>query len=139
MTDTKTCYACKETKNLADFYRRKDAHQKECKNCNRERKYKWHQSESGKLSSANTKLKRRFGIDLDTYNEMLKKQDYKCLICGATESHGGHRLAVDHDHETGQIRGLLCKSCNVGLGNFYDSTEKLLKAVDYLKTFGGKS
>ena len=134
----KICYACKETKNLADFYRSKDKHQKECKTCNRERKLKWHQSESGKLSSANTKLKRRFGIDLDAYNEMLQEQGGQCLICGATESHGGHRLAVDHDHETGKIRGLLCKSCNVGLGNFYDNIEFLDKAIAYLKIFGGK-
>jgi len=85
------------------------------------------------LSSANTKLKRRFGITLDDFNEMYKNQGGKCLICDATESMSGHRLAVDHCHITGKIRGLLCKSCNVALGGFKDNIESLKKAIKYLE------
>ena len=132
--DVKTCYACKETKPVSEFYRsNKTYYQKECKACNRERKYRWHQTEEGKLSSANTKLKRRFGITMDDYQAMLDSQGGQCLICGTTESYLGHRLAVDHCHTTGKIRGLLCKGCNVGLGNFNDRPELLRNAAAYLE------
>ena len=130
----KTCYACKKEKPVSEFYRSNvNYYQKECKVCNKERKYRWHQTELGKLSSANTKLKRRFGITLDEFNEMYKNQSGKCLICDATESMLGHRLAVDHCHITGKIRGLLCKSCNVALGGFKDNIESLKKAIKYLE------
>lgn len=133
-TETKVCCDCKIEKPVSEFYKsNKRWYQRECKDCCRKRKYKWHQTDAGKLSSANTKLKRRFGIDINKYNEMLKNQDGKCLICGATESIFGHKLAVDHCHETNKIRGLLCKSCNVGLGHFRDNIENLQKAAEYLK------
>ena len=136
--DTKVCYSCKQEKQLTEFYKSTaSGHQKECKKCNAERKSKWHKTEVGKLSSANTKLKRRFGIDMAEYNRMLEKQEGKCLICESTESHLGHRLAVDHCHTTGAIRGLLCKSCNVGIGNLKDDINLVEKAVAYLKMFKG--
>jgi hypothetical protein len=132
----KQCIRCKKKKCLEDFYKNsttKDQRQKECKQCNTERKKEWYVSEKGKKSSANTKLKARFGITLDQYEEMYKQQDGKCLICGATESIHGHRLAVDHCHTTLKIRGLLCKSCNVGLGNFYEKPELLRNAAKYIE------
>jgi len=132
----KTCYACKTEKPVTDFYKSNvNFYQKECKDCNRTRKYKWHQTELGKLSSANTKLKRRFGITLDQFNEMYKKQEGKCLICGVNESILGHRLAVDHCHTTGKIRGLLCKSCNMGIGNLKENIDNLQNAIKYLESF----
>jgi len=132
----KICFTCKLEKPVTDFHRSKTRiYQRECKECNRIRKYKWHQTESGKLSSANTKLKRRFGITLDQFNEMYKKQEGKCLICNATESMLGHRLAVDHCHTTGKIRGLLCKSCNMGIGNLKENVDNLQNAIKYLKSF----
>lgn len=57
-----------------------------------------------------------------------KQFNRKCYICGALD-----RLCVDHDHTNNNIRGLLCASCNLGLGNFKDSINLLLKASDYLK------
>jgi hypothetical protein len=132
----KICYACKIEKPVSNFYKSNvNYYQKECKDCCRIRKNKWHQSESGKLSSANTKLKRRFGITLEQFNEMYISQNGKCLICDATESALGHRLAVDHCHITGKIRGLLCKSCNVGIGHLNDSIETLKRAIKYLEKF----
>jgi hypothetical protein len=72
------------------------------------------------------------------YNALLQAQSSKCAICGATQGHrscGGRvcRLAVDHDHHTGKVRGLLCNNCNRGLGRFKDSVEILEAAVRYLK------
>ena len=132
----KTCYACKIEKLVSDFYRsNRTYYQKECKDCNRIRKHKWHQTEVGKLSSANTKLKRRFGITLEQFNKMYEQQNGECLICNATESMLGHRLAVDHCHTTGKIRGLLCKSCNIGIGNLKENVTNLKNAIKYLESF----
>jgi hypothetical protein len=57
----------------------------------------------------------------------------ECGICGLAEVGGGPLLCVDHNHETGQIRGLLCSNCNVGLGMFADSPARLDQAAAYLR------
>ena len=76
----------------------------------------------------------RYGLTGDDYEKLLDKQDNKCAICGATESTGrSSKLYVDHDHETGEVRGLLCNHCNAGLGMFRDNIEALKAAVEYLE------
>ncbi len=86
-------------------------------------------------------LQWNFGITLDDYNEMLKRQNGLCAICSkasGTDKHSGVRtkaLSVDHDHETGGIRGLLCGDCNRGIGQLGDSLERLKSAVRYLESF----
>lgn len=64
------------------------------------------------------------------YDQLLAKQGGKCAICG--EEANGNRLAVDHNHETGEIRGLLCHQCNTGLGSFRDNPQLLKQAIAYL-------
>lgn len=135
--ELKLCCTCKEVKTLEDFYKkRRTQRQSECKLCTKIRRVVWWKSDAGKTSSANSKLKARFGLSLDDYDKMLEDQQGQCLVCGATESYLGHRLAIDHCHTTGKIRGLLCKSCNVGLGNFRDSVELLTNAISYIKERG---
>jgi hypothetical protein len=66
--------------------------------------------------------------------ELREAQDGKCAICGVAEAYAPRkRLAVDHDHRTGAIRGLLCGNCNAGLGQFKDSPELLAAAIRYLE------
>lgn len=77
-------------------------------------------------------LQRRLGISLEKYSNMHKEQDGKCAICNKEESYEGYSLAVDHCHETGKIRGLLCSTCNRALGMFKDSPDILQSAVVYL-------
>lgn len=77
----------------------------------------------------NTRYIQRYGITLEQYNEMFKKQDGKCAICLKTED---RRLAVDHCHKTGKVRQLLCTNCNQGLGQFFDDKDLLQKALNYL-------
>jgi hypothetical protein len=77
-------------------------------------------------------LKRKFGITLDDYRAMLEAQGGGCAICAAPEP-DGQSLHVDHDHETGAVRGLLCFNCNAGLGKFGERIELLSAAVDYLR------
>lgn len=84
----------------------------------------------------NTHLKRKFGITIDDYERMHDEQGGVCAICGEYESvkQNGHAnsLSVDHCHDTGKVRGLLCNKCNVALGSFKDSIEMLINAVNYL-------
>lgn len=76
---------------------------------------------------------KRFGITAEDYASMLDAQGGCCALCPATAAdERGHRLHVDHDHATGAVRGLLCGSCNRGIGYFGDDPVRLLKAADYL-------
>ena len=84
------------------------------------------------------RFKQEFSITLDQYNAMLESQGGRCAICGAEktgvkESKKRERsLSVDHCHGTGNVRGLLCHNCNLGLGHFQDNPELLRKAIGYL-------
>lgn len=94
---------------------------------------KRYNSDKGKFykNNRNSVLKRKYGISLEEYNIRLEEQDFSCLICNGEEI--DRQLAVDHDHKTGKVRGLLCGSCNRALGLFKDSPELMEKAINYLK------
>ncbi len=76
-------------------------------------------------------------IPISQYKEILKKENGVCAICESKETRKRKgmivRLSIDHNHTTGEIRGLLCHNCNVGLGHFLDNVEFLLKAIRYIK------
>jgi len=81
---------------------------------------------------------RRHGQTAEEYQALLEKQNGRCAICGVREGHWSCRgrecrLALDHDHRTGAIRGLLCNNCNRGLGRFKDSVDLLEAALRYLQ------
>lgn len=82
-------------------------------------------------------LKSTFGITKVEYDKMLEECGGVCSICGEEETFKLNgkivNLSVDHDHTTGKIRGLLCRSCNLGLGNFKDNIQSLERAIKYLK------
>lgn len=80
-------------------------------------------------------LKRAYGITQSDYERILAGQGGGCAICGNTKPNGRSRkyLHVDHCHDTGAVRGILCATCNSGLGSFSDNIGKLEKAVLYLK------
>ena len=75
-------------------------------------------------------LARSYNITTEQYNEMLNKQDNKCLICSKID-----KLVVDHDHNTGLVRGLLCDTCNRGIGYLKEDKTILLNAISYLETY----
>lgn len=83
-------------------------------------------------------LMKSFNITIEDYEYLFNKQNGVCAICGNKEDRK-HRngktfsLAVDHNHITGQIRGLLCSRCNMAIGGLGDSVEMLEKALVYLK------
>ena len=76
-----------------------------------------------------SKLRSRYGITVKDYSNMYEKQNGKCAICD--NSHD--KLDVDHCHETGVVRGLLCGVCNRALGMFGDNIKGLMKAIKYLR------
>lgn len=86
-----------------------------------------------KLGARDLQLRVKFGITLDYYESLRGKQDNKCAICATAEPRGRGDWHVDHDHDTGIVRGLLCHNCNVGLGNFRDSVAFLKSAIKYLQ------
>ena len=72
----------------------------------------------------------KYGLSPEGYMELLRVQDNKCAICGSEPTR--FRLSVDHCHKTGKVRGLLCSSCNRGLGYLKDDQETVKKALQYL-------
>lgn len=94
-------------------------------------------------SRRNAHLKHRYGITLDEYNLMFLQQGGICAICGKPPGpdlphHWKNKLAVDHCHATGKVRGLLCNDCNAGIGHL--GTERVaLAAAEYLRLHAGYS
>jgi hypothetical protein len=79
-------------------------------------------------------------MDPEGFYAMLDEQNGRCRICGqsieGTDEKGKLLAHIDHDHDTGRVRGLLCQGCNTGLGMFKDSIRNLASAIVYLEEFG---
>lgn len=76
------------------------------------------------------RISKSYGLDRDEYDQLLAEQGGVCAIC---KNDDVKALAVDHCHETGRIRGLLCNKCNRGLGLLGDSYDAILRVLDYLR------
>jgi hypothetical protein len=76
-------------------------------------------------------LRTQYGMTESDYEQMYREQEGLCAICKNPRRR--RRLFVDHDHQTGRVRGLLCPTCNGGLGKLGDSEEGLLRALAYLR------
>lgn len=135
---SRVCFGCKTELPLTNeyFYRSNTRYyQRECKKCNKIRRSKWWKSKKGKRSSRNTKLKSKYGISIKEFELLLEAWNYSCGICGKQQVIDSVELCVDHDHKTGLIRGILCQSCNLALGNFKDSIKNVVNGVDYLVSY----
>lgn len=95
---------------------------------------KYTQTKEYKLSRVTIRYKNRYGITENDYNEMYKSQEGLCAICGNPPKMG-QRLYVDHNHNTGEVRALLCQLCNSGLGSFKENIKLLSSAITYLETY----
>lgn len=111
--------------------RRKDKIQK-YRDDHKEEMHAYYLANREKWQQAN--LSRKYGISYDDYRHLLDLQQGKCAICG-TENPGTRQkyFCVDHDHSTGEIRGLLCRGCNLGIGHLQDSVEVINRAALYLR------
>lgn len=96
---------------------------------------RWRLKNLDRVTSSN--LTRHYGIGIAEYDRLFEKQSGQCAICKTDKPYSGGerggRLHVDHCHSTGKVRGLLCSSCNVGLGRFKDSAVLIRTAADYLE------
>jgi hypothetical protein len=162
----KRCRKCGRTKALTEFYREKgcrDGHRPECKarnlaarkawyGKNREREIArvkaWQQANPERVNAAHRArrradpqrqrdghLRRTFGFSVAEDDRMIAAQGGGCAVCGR-KPRKGSSLHVDHDHETGEVRGLLCFRCNGGLGQFADDVDRLESAAHYLAAAG---
>lgn len=132
----KTCEKCGNQQSTKDFYNKKnsiDGLSKWCKSCDKRRV---------KISNTDVRkndLKRRYNLTINQYNELFNKQCGYCYICLTHQDSLKNKLSVDHNHKTGQIRGLLCQNCNTALGKMKESSFLLERMIDYLKKFNGES
>lgn len=94
---------------------------------------RWREENREELSRRNRErhLQKTFGITLDDYQRMLDEQRGGCAICGAPEPEGSS-LHVDHDHDTGEVRALLCFPCNNALGLLEEDEERVQSLLEYL-------
>lgn len=146
----KTCSICKETKELDKFYKRHDSldgYEGHCKECRlTKKKENPNFKESSQKASRKFEVKRKgkrwayhlsktYGLSEEDYYKMLEDQKHCCKICKLPidkEHHYG-KFVVDHCHNTGKVRGLLCNKCNLVLGNSKDDIRILEQAIIYLK------
>jgi hypothetical protein len=77
-------------------------------------------------------LKYNYGINSHKYEELLIKQDYRCAVCGIHQNDLDRSLSVDHNHNTGEVRSLLCINCNMALGGLKDSPVLVQRLLDYI-------
>lgn len=129
---SKKCTKCLESKSIDEFYAKNGRGKgtSQCKNCIRSKQILYRRTRPDKAKDVD--LYQSFGIRLVNYNKMFESQSGKCAICSRHQSELSRTLAVDHCHETGRIRSLLCQQCNQGLGNFRDKIESLHGAISYL-------
>lgn len=144
----KLCYSCSKIKKTGDFHKRidaKDGLRNECKSCRLSKAATYYNASERKLQVTNyvktrqeqrraIQLRYEYGISVETYAQLLLQQGDVCAICKKPESKRNSKyLCVDHDHFTGNIRGLLCHNCNSAIGKLGDSTILLKAAVRYLE------
>lgn len=143
--DEKWCARCDTVKPRTEFFKaasQVDGLQGHCKECMRDKGAAYRKANAKALNDKTVAYRRekRLGITQEEYELLLDMQDHRCGICKEPErvehKHGKRAMAVDHDHTTGRIRGLLCSHCNRALGLFRDSADVLRSAEEYLSRHG---
>jgi hypothetical protein len=135
----KQCKCCKETKPKSDFYKNitnKCGLQSYCKVCTNAKATAKRKENPDKRREYGFKclLKTTYGMSLADFDALMDAQDGRCAICGRSDNPGSRRLHIDHDHTTGEVRGLLCHNCNSLLGHAKDDPTILARAIAYLTT-----
>ena len=128
----KRCPICGELKERSEYWKwksRQDGLAAYCIPCFTERNAKWNKNNPEKSLDTRRAVKRKidFGISREDYEKMLINHNNSCAIC---KNKIGWEAAVDHCHNSGKVRGLLCRSCNLGLGAFKDNIETIRKEIE---------
>lgn len=126
------CSKCKIEKPENDFYK----NYRNCKKCHRAIVKSYQVNNKEKVSELQKRidLNKRYGITKYDYDRMFEKQNGRCALCDSESigRKGSFHFCVDHNHKTGDVRGLLCHNCNVILGKIKDSKDWLRKALKYI-------
>ena len=120
---------CLIEKPETEFYKKSTKHglRPNCKSCHNKVAYAWQRNNPERVQLHNNRrIAARYGITLEELNQLRDKFP-SCPVCGEKE-----RLVVDHDHSTGEVRGILCNSCNMGLGKLGDSVSNVRNLLKYL-------
>lgn len=131
VTWTQVCSRCGNWKPADQFAPSAQRNGRQCRACRAEVSRDNYTPEKRRRSN----LKFKFNISPEDYDEMLCEQNNRCAICGTDEPgrSGVEFFHVDHDHETGRVRGLLCQGCNTGIGNLKEDIFVLESAIVYLQ------
>ncbi len=142
--DTKICCNCHRSLPFDMFYKsswHRSRRHSYCKECFKKLRKEKGWGRDKKVAYAGH-INRKFGISVEDYAGMLKKQKGVCAICGQPETmiRRGRvvQLSIDHCHDSGMIRGLLCNNCNKAIGCVHEDVEILQKAISYLKKYQSK-
>lgn len=139
----KQCNVCGLVKPLTEYHKRKDAPcgvRSYCKKCHSDKQglYAKTNKEAHRVRSYRSQLKKNYGLSVKDFNALYEKQHGVCDICGTQVENifqgiEGYRVAVDHCHKTGKVRGLLCNLCNSGIGKLKDDPYIVRNALHYLE------
>lgn len=137
---TKTCSSCGAEKPLDQYNKRarnKDGLNSWCRPCVNAKSLAWYRNnrERTRRNHREYMLRSQYGIGEAEFQRLLALQGGKCALCPVIFSLEGSRrnLCVDHDHDTGQVRGLLCARCNTSIGQLGDNAEGLRRALAYVE------
>lgn len=135
----KVCRGCGEEKKEEEFFKDKyTGRRPRCKICTRHQNDEWRSRNPKRLkelerrNNHRTNLRNRFGLSEEQFDALLSAYGRACNICGGEETRD-RRLCLDHDHDTGRIRGFLCCRCNLMLGRFRDDPSLFERAAKYLR------
>lgn len=146
----KRCSECRIMRPITEFVRSrygKGGRHHACKHCTYPKREAYEKTAKDKINVArrlrywrdpekarDTQIRWSRKVGKGVYQRLLERQGNGCAICGRTDNPGKSRLAIDHCHKSGKIRGLLCTCCNQAIGQMKDSPELLRKAAAYLET-----
>lgn len=131
MTEVRTCRSCGSNRGLEKFYRRGSYLFLDCKACCARKSRNKRSDAAFRRREKSAGFKYRYGITIEDAEALLHQQGGGCGICrDAVTLETGH---VDHCHRTGQVRGVLCRRCNVGLGQFLDNPFLMDAGASYLR------
>lgn len=143
------CPCCNEWKTLEDFYKWPSGtygiswNCKECTKAKARANHKAHREKGAEHWETHRKkyrvrhYKKKYGLTLEEFEDKLESQGNECEICKESldVNDNSKKAHMDHNHTTGELRGILCSKCNQGLGSFYESKEKLKSAIEYLEKY----
>lgn len=132
--ETKFCRDCQTDKPYAEFPKMKNGKLGLGTYCRKCQQIRTVNSPNYKANVRKAQLKRNYGISPELYDQKLDQQNGRCAICKELDENREF-LSVDHNHQTGAVRGLLCHNCNIGLGKFRDSAQFLSNAIWYLEMY----